>query len=81
MTRRLNNFYPTPAWATRELMKRVPIIGTILEPCAGQMDISKELDTDPERLVFSSDLTWDATAPRDATKGRILGLLEQRHTT
>ncbi|KYC42053.1 hypothetical protein WA1_18805 [Scytonema hofmannii PCC 7110] len=68
MTRRLNDFYPTPAWATQELIKRVPIIGVILEPCAGQMDISKRLDSSVDRLVFSSDLTWDNEAPRDATK-------------
>ncbi len=44
MARRLNDFYPTPAWATEILLEHVAITGNVLEPCAGQGHISHVLD-------------------------------------
>lgn len=41
--RREHDFYETPAWMTRALLKRIPITGTVLEPCAGRGAISKVL--------------------------------------
>lgn len=45
--RRENDFYPTPGWATRELLKRVRIGGAVFEPCVGAGDIATELRCDP----------------------------------
>lgn len=43
-TRRENDFYPTPGWATAELLNHCPqISGWILEPCSGDGAISNEL--------------------------------------
>lgn len=42
--RRALDFYPTPTWATRVLLDRVPqISGRVLECCSGQGDISNAL--------------------------------------
>lgn len=41
--RRKNDFYPTPEWATHELLKRVSVGGTILECCVGDGAISRVL--------------------------------------
>lgn len=42
--RRTNDFYPTPEWATSELLNAgVPIGGNILEPCAGDLAIANVL--------------------------------------
>ncbi|MFB2832927.1 hypothetical protein [Floridanema evergladense] len=41
--RRPNDFYPTPAQLTKELLKRVVISGTVFECCAGDGAIAKEL--------------------------------------
>ena len=42
--RRSNDFYQTPAWATRALLARhTPITGVILEPCVGDGSIAREL--------------------------------------
>lgn len=43
MARRENDFYPTPAQLTKELLKRVEISGTVFECCAGDGAIVKEL--------------------------------------
>lgn len=67
--RRLHDFYPTPEWATKELLRYVAISGEILECCAGQGDMAKIL----ERVgkVYCNDIDtetmspnhWDATRP------------------
>ncbi len=41
--RHANDFYPTPQWATYELLKRIPLSGVILEPCAGNRAISNAI--------------------------------------
>lgn len=41
--RRKNDFYPTPDWATDELLKHVSVYGEVVECCAGNGDISKAL--------------------------------------
>lgn len=68
-SRRKHDFYPTPAWATLELLKRVNIAGTVLECCSGDGAIASELswltkidlytnDIDKQR---NTDSYWDAT--------------------
>lgn len=39
-----NDYYPTPAPVTRELLKREKFPGPILEPCAGQGHMVRELE-------------------------------------
>lgn len=54
--RRKNDFYPTPEWATRELLRRVPqISGYILEPCVGDGAIARVIDGG-DRVVYGSDV-------------------------
>ncbi len=49
------DFYPTPAWGTKALIKYETFSGTILEPCCGDGSMSEVLkQTGCE--VFSSDL-------------------------
>lgn len=43
MARRPNDFYPTPEWATHELLSQVEIRGSVLECCAGAGDIASPL--------------------------------------
>lgn len=64
--RRKNDFYPTPAWATEELLRLLPSadgrtgsLGTIFEPCAGALDIARVADT--RGLVFASDIDRERT--------------------
>jgi hypothetical protein len=59
--RRVNDFYPTPEWATKELMRVVPAQGRILECCAGEGDIAKVLNQQHGVDVFSNDI--DSHAP------------------
>lgn len=68
--RRANDFYPTPDWATRELLARVDVRGYVLEPCAGRGDIATALACDPRvRNLELNDLDkqWDADTHEDAT--------------
>lgn len=65
--RRLHDFYPTPAWATQELLARVPqISGTILECCSGDGAIASVLSsqcqvvTNDIDVYRNSDLHFDA---------------------
>lgn len=41
MTRRKHDFYPTPEWATEELLKHVKIDGRVFECCVGDGAISR----------------------------------------
>src|SRR5262245_58975817 len=43
--RRANDFYPTPTWATSELINRVAISGYIFECCAGDGAIADTLQS------------------------------------
>lgn len=54
--RRANDFYPTPAWATKMLIDRVLVRGEILEPCAGKGDMARVLGTIPGSTVLTNDL-------------------------
>ncbi|MGR3277108.1 hypothetical protein ACSYAD_18560 [Acaryochloris marina NIES-2412] len=70
----LNDFYPTPAPITHQLMSKNPIGGSVLEPCAGHNAISDVLDGyERISIVLSTDLLWpigpgrttnDATDPQ-----------------
>lgn len=68
--RREHDFYPTPGWATRELLKRVDISGWVLEPCVGDEDIAHALRESEGVLgVVTNDLDrrHDAMTHADAT--------------
>lgn len=41
--RREHDFYETPSWMTHALVKRLPIGGAVLEPCAGRGAIGRVL--------------------------------------
>jgi len=69
--RRENDFYPTPGWATRELLKRQEMGGYIVEPCNGDGDITRELDQ-AGLMVMTNDLDRNrqAASHEDATDWR-----------
>jgi hypothetical protein len=54
--RRKNDFYPTPEWATEELIRTVPIYGGILECCAGDGSIADVLETMSDVEVWRNDI-------------------------
>lgn len=61
--RREHDFYPTPSWATKELLKRIPVGGMVLEPCVGEHDIALPLNMDDRVLgVLTNDLDRQRTA-------------------
>lgn len=73
--RRKNDFYPTPDWATKELLKYVEIRGNVLECCAGDGAIADALGSQgsPVEGVWRNDIDshWadldfaaDASDPR-----------------
>lgn len=75
MTRRANDFYPTPVRLTEQLLKHVPIRGNVLEPCAGDGAIAHVLTKEKGiRQIITNDinkeycwnLTQDATDPNVA---------------
>lgn len=52
-----NDFYATPFEATREILKREELVGSILEPAAGQGHISKIIrEFYPNSEIISTDL-------------------------
>lgn len=61
--RRVNDFYPTPEWATRELLERVAVYGTVLEPCVGAGDMAAVLRNHLMVRVLTNDL--DRNHPAD----------------
>jgi hypothetical protein len=62
MTRHAYDFYPTPAWATVELLKVTGgICGRVFEPCAGDRDIADVL-TDAGCEVVANDLDRSRSA-------------------
>lgn len=65
--RRKNDFYPTPEWATRELLDRVTIRGTVFEPCVGDGAIARALAGD-KTLVYTGDIdpAWSPMVCGDA---------------
>lgn len=71
--RRSLDWYPTPAWATRILLDRLPALrGRVLECCSGKGDISNALAERESVTVIENDLDVrcasdfhiDATDPR-----------------
>lgn len=59
--RRDDDFYETPEFMTRALLRRVPISGTVLEPCAGRLAIS--------RVLMASGLQVTSNEPYQAAEG------------
>ncbi len=45
------DFYPTPSWGTRALLKYVTFEGAILEPCCGTGDMAEVLKTTGNEVV------------------------------
>lgn len=55
--RRPLDFYPTPAWATRVLLDRLPQLrGRVLECCSGKGDISNALAERNSVTVIENDI-------------------------
>jgi len=51
------DFYPTPPYATQELLKKEIFVGNIYEPACGDGAISNVLkDTYPNKKIYSTDL-------------------------
>jgi len=75
--RQNNDFYPTPEWATEELLKRVPIMGTIYEPCIGDGAMARVLDR--RGVVYGSDIDIARTASwyGDAAQRELWDLAKQ----
>jgi hypothetical protein len=70
MSRRKNDFYPTPSWATEELLRHVTISGKVFECCAGNNAMAQVLERDKFTQVLTNDV--DPAMPshvhRDATE-------------
>ena len=62
MTRRSNDFYPTPYWATEKLLELFPMAGVIGEPCTGAGDVANVLRQHGE--VWTNDI--DIVHPVDS---------------
>lgn len=62
MVRRKNDFYPTPEFATQELLKSVEIMGGVLECCAGANDIARPLAGNA-RKIWTNDNDFDRHHP------------------
>src|SRR5688572_7789216 len=69
MTRRANDWYPTTAWATEDLLRHVDIRGAILEPCVGDRSIANVLSERLGGTVYTNDIDrrWSAHEHADAT--------------
>lgn len=58
--RRSWDFYPTPDWATTDLQNYVNVEGSVLEPCAGKLDISNAVTNFPGVTeVITNDLDFN----------------------
>ncbi|MPZ20105.1 MAG: hypothetical protein GEV06_19640, partial [Luteitalea sp.] len=63
--RRAFDYYPTPAWMTRALLRRVHPFD-VLEPCAGQLAIVKVLAAErPSATGFIESNDLDPATPTD----------------
>ena len=63
-----DDFYETPARLTKELLDRVPISGSVLEPCCGKNAIADVLDNQPNIKAVGTDINLDGLGkPTDAT--------------
>lgn len=68
MNRIENDFYPTPSAITEALLDSVKIGGVIFEPCNGSAAITQVILSKTKSLIYTSDLTYDDSFERDATK-------------
>ena len=80
MPRRENDFYPTPAWATKLLIARanIPRGCTVLEPCAGDGAIANVIKKYHNGLVITNDIDrqWSCDAYLDACDDRLYDTVE-----
>lgn len=58
--RRERDFYPTPFAPAQKLARHLPPGFTFCEPCAGENDLVRHLETLGGKCVWSSDLPLDA---------------------
>ncbi len=68
MTRRANDFYPTPESATEILLKHVPLSGIIFEPCVGDHAIARVVKRRGKLYTNDIDKTRDSWFQLDAAK-------------
>ena len=54
--RQPNDFYPTDARLTQELLKRVEISGTVFECCVGNLAIARELLMELPKSVITNKM-------------------------
>jgi hypothetical protein len=54
--RRTHDFYETPAWMTTALLRRVWLVGPILEPCVGDGAIARVLRRQKDAIVITNDI-------------------------
>jgi len=67
MTRRKNDFYPTPATNTEILLKNVSVTGTVVEACSGKNHITEVLQkVGLEVITNDIDVEFDAQYHFDA---------------
>lgn len=76
--RRDHDFYETPSWMVSAMLRRIPISGPVLEPCAGRLAISRVLQAsgltvtsnEPYQDVEGLSSRLDATKPERWAKWR-----------
>lgn len=69
--RKANDFYPTEAAVTKQLLKRVTIAGSVIEPCAGNGAMANVIDKHQRvDAVYTNDINpaWDCHCYADVTK-------------
>jgi hypothetical protein len=72
-------WFPTPAWATEELLKRTPEISlrdSILECCSGALNIAKVLAKNGSRTVCTNDIDGNRDADSYYDAAQSLSWLE-----
>lgn len=66
--RRAFDYYPTPVWMTKALLRRVHPFD-VIEPCAGDGAITRVLEASGARVVTNDiDLRWSTDWHMDATR-------------
>ena len=77
MTRRAFDFYETPPWQTRALLRRVPVCGRVFECCVGDGSLARELYRTGRIGVVTNDIDFNRTADYhlDATQPSVWDLV------
>jgi hypothetical protein len=82
VTRRENDFYPTPARATEVLLECVPelIRDYMFEPCVGEWDIAKTLKQYGEVITNDIDTYRTADHYQDARTINLREVIPSKNT-